>query len=114
MSDLELLFLVLALIYVWECACWVPFGSIAFSTWLGRRWRRAEPLLRNQKGGFAFAPMLPPLGTLLACHPLPVIISPEAVAAAPQTSNPGKKVAFSAIKKIGVEGKKVLINGDLF
>src|SRR5437763_1198071 len=68
MSDVELLFLVLALIYVWECSNWVPLGATAFSTWLGSRWHRASPALRNQKGGFVLAPFLPPLGGILIAN----------------------------------------------
>ena len=66
MSDLQLLFLVLALLYGWECACWVGRGSVAIRSWLGRRWRITHPgtLLGNQRGGFVFAHPLPPLGTL--------------------------------------------------
>src|SRR5437867_1159510 len=54
MSDLQLLFLVLALIYGWECACWLRFGSVAFRSWLGRRWGLVYPaaLIGNQNGGF--------------------------------------------------------------
>ena len=34
MSELDLLFLVLAVLYGWECSWWVPRGSVAFRTWL--------------------------------------------------------------------------------
>src|SRR5207249_2715145 len=81
MSDLELLFLILALIYGWECACWLPRGSVAFRTWFGKRWRLVNPgmLLGNQNGGFVFAHPLPPLGTILAATQFPLSLSPEAV-----------------------------------
>src|SRR5258708_15286249 len=71
MNDLELLYLVLALVYVWECACWVPRGRVVFRTWLSRRWRLVQPgeLLGNQRGGFVFAAPLPPLGVILCAGP---------------------------------------------
>ena len=80
MSDLELLFLVLVVIYGWECACWVRRGSVALRTWFGRRWRLAHPgeLLGNQRGGFVFAPPLPPLGTVLTGNQYPLSLSAEA------------------------------------
>ena len=43
MSDLELLFLVIAILYAWECACWLQLGSVGFLTWFGTRWRIAHP-----------------------------------------------------------------------
>ena len=39
MTEVQLLFLVLAFIYACECVCWLPAGAVAFRTWLGRRWR---------------------------------------------------------------------------
>ena len=75
MSDLQVLFLVLVLLYGWECACWVPRGSVVFSTWWGRRWRMIHPatLLGNARGGFVFACPLPPLGTVLTGSHIPLV-----------------------------------------
>jgi hypothetical protein len=117
MSDVELLFLVLALIYAWECAGWVPLGSEAFRNWFGSRWRHAEPVIRNQKGGFVFAPFLPPLGTLLNCHPWPLGFSPAGILALrPGTRNSTQPAVlrFEEIKKVHVEGKKVIVNNRVF
>src|ERR1043166_864801 len=83
MTDLELLFLVLAVIYLWECACWVNRGSVAFLTWFGRRWRLVHPagLAGNQKAGFVFPDPLPPLGSLVVANQFPFSLSAEAVLA---------------------------------
>jgi len=123
MSDLELLFLVLVLIYGLECAGWVRRGSVVFLSWLGRQWRVAHPgaLLGNQRGGFIFAPPLPPLGTLLAGHQFPLSFSPETVLAYVATSvNPGwrpvqteKLFRFADIRGIEVSGKRVRVNGEV-
>ena len=66
MSDVQLLFLVLAVLYAWECACWVTRGTVVFRSWLGRAWHSSPPstLLGNQRGGFTFAHPLPPLGAV--------------------------------------------------
>lgn len=124
MSDLQLLFLVLAVLYGWECACWVRRGTVAFATWLGRNWRAAHPgtLLGNQRGGFIFAHPLPPLGAFLTANQFPLSLSPEAALAyiAPNV-NPGWRPAqtghflpFDAIREVRVRGKKVIVNGDVW
>jgi hypothetical protein len=122
-SEWELLFLVLLLLYGWECSGWVRRGSVAFSTWLGRRWRVVHPgaLLGNQQGGLIFAHPLPPLGALLTGTQFPLSLSPEAVLAFVATSvNPGWRpqqsgnlFRFEEIQTIAVKGKKVLVNGTV-
>src|SRR5262245_3040778 len=92
MSELELLFLVLALIYAWECSCWLRRGSVAMLTWLGRRWRAVHPgsLVGNQDGSFILAAPLPPLGYVVSGNQFPLSLSPDAALAyvAPNI-NPG-------------------------
>jgi hypothetical protein len=118
-SDLELLFLVLLCLYGWECACWLRPGSIAFITWLGRRWRplSGSPV-GNQHGSFILAPPLPPLGNILAANSLPLFFSSEGVALGGFTSVTGKFPArtcrFDDIKTVETKGRKLLVNGELF
>lgn len=123
MSDLELLFLVLALVYGWECGWWVKRGSVVFRTWLGRRWRPVHPatLLGNQQAGVIFAYPLPPLGTMLAGHSLPISLSPEAVLAyiAPginaggRPAQTGKLFRLDEIRSVEGKGKQVRVDGQL-
>lgn len=123
MTELQLLLIVFALIYLWECVCWINRGSVGFLTWLGRRWRIADPasLVGNQSGGFIFGRPLPPLGTVLIGNQYPLSVSPDAVLAYVATCvNPGarptqtaKLFKFDEIKKVEVVGKKVHINGEL-
>lgn len=124
MTDLELLFLVLAVLYLWECAWWVRRGAVGFQTWLGKRWRIGHPstLLGNPGGGFMLANPLPPLGTLLLGYQLPVSISSKGVLAFVASSvNPGWRppqtgnwFPWDKIQAVRVSGKKVLINGQQF
>ena len=124
MSDLQWLFLVLAALYGWECACWIRRGTVAFTTWLGRDWHEAHPgtLFGNQRGGFVFAHPLPPLGTFLAANQFPLSLSPEAALAYVATNlNPGWRPAqtgrflpFDAIREARARGKKVTVNGELW
>ena len=112
MSDLELLFLVLVVVYGWECACWVGRDSTAFRTWLGRQWRMAQPgaLLGNQRGGFIFAPPLPPLGTLLVAQQFPLSFSPQGVICGGEI---GKFLRFDEIRSVETSGRRVRVNGQL-
>lgn len=123
MSELQLLFLILAVIYTWECACWVGRGSVAFLTVFGRRWRPAHPgaLLGNARGGLVFTWPLPPLGTLLTGNQFPLSLSSEAVLAFVSPSvNPGGRpaqtgnfVRFDEIKTVSTNGKKVVVNSKV-
>src|ERR1700686_1257965 len=81
MSDLEVLFLVLGVVYLWECFYWFRRGTVAFITGWGHRWRVMNPaaLMGNQSGGIVAVNPLPPLGTLLAGSQSPLSISPEGV-----------------------------------
>lgn len=124
MSDVQLLFLVLAALYVWECACWLRRGSIGFVTWLGRDWRAVHPgaLAGNPNGGFILAAPLPPLGTLLIANQPPLSLSPDGVLAFVATNvSPGWRPAQSGcfvrwenLGTVRVRGKKLLVNGELF
>lgn len=124
MSDLQLLFLVLAALYAWECACWLRRGSVAFTTWLGRFWRARHPgtLLGNQNNGFVFAAPLPPLGTLLTVNQFPLSLSPETALAFVSTNvNPGfrpaqggRTVPLDAVREVRAEGKKLVVNGEVW
>src|SRR6267142_2978111 len=123
MTELQLLFLIFTLIYLWECVCWINRGSVGFLTWFGRRWRVAHPasLIGNQSGGFVWTHPLPPLGPILVGNQYPLSISPDAVLAyvAP-SANPGSRPTQSAklfkfddVRKIEALGKKVCINGEV-
>ena len=124
MSDVQLLFLVLAALYVGECACWLRRGSVGFVTWFGGRWRAVHPdaLAGNPRGGFILVPPLPPLGTLLIANQLPLSLSPDGVLAFVTTNvSPGERPPQSGgfrrwenLGDVRVRGKKLLINRQLF
>src|SRR3972149_10978408 len=116
MSDVQLLFLVLALLYAWECLCWLRPGSVALTTWSGRTWRVQHPgtIVGNDKGGFIVAPPLPPLGTVLTANQIPFSCSPEALLASVSTNvNPVPRAAqnwrvvrFDEIREARAVGNK--------
>jgi len=121
MNDVQLLFIVLALIYGYECACWVGRESSVFRTWLGSRWQIVHPgsLVSNQSGGFILAPPLPPFGTLLMTTEGSLLLSPKAVglgqvfdSGAPPAVT-GRCFLWDKINTIEVRGKKVFLNHEL-
>jgi hypothetical protein len=120
MNDIELLFLVLAVVYAIECAAWMKPGSVAFRSWLGKRFQIVQPstVLANARGGIVFAHPLPPLGFLLAGHPMLLCFSPAAaLACVPSFSawpaQTGRLVRFEELKTAVASGRKVIVNGEL-
>ena len=124
MTDLQLLFLVLAALYLWECGCWVSRGSVAYRTRFGGQFHSVHPsrLLGNQRGGFVFAHPLPPLGTLFLTHQWPLSLSEQSVLAFVSPSmNPGSRppqsgkfCTFAEIQTVKAQSKNLFINGKPF
>jgi hypothetical protein len=124
MTDLELLFLVFGIIYLWECARWLRPGTVVFQTWLGRRWRLSFPgsLLGNPKGGLVLAHPLPPLGVFLTGNQFPLSLSPNAiltfVAASPHPAGRPAQTAtlirWENLGQLEVRGSKILVDGQVF
>ncbi|MSU59315.1 MAG: hypothetical protein EXS35_14290 [Pedosphaera sp.] len=124
MSDVQLLFVVLAVLYGWECACWLRRGSVAFSSWFGRGWQLFHPgaLIGNQRGGFIFAAPLPPLGWFVTANQFPLSLSSDGVLAFVATNvNPagraaqsGRFIAWNDVRQVRARGRKVLVNGEVF
>jgi len=122
MSDVQFLFAILGVLYVWECACWLRRGGVAFSTWTGRGWRYQHPamMLGNQNAGFVLAAPVPPLGTIFTAHQLPCSLGPEGVLLfVSPNMNPGWRPAQSArffrwdqLAALRVQGKKLLLNRE--
>lgn len=123
MSELQLLFVVLGALYVWECVSWLPRDSVAFSTATGNRWRTQNPasLLGNRRGGFVWASPFPPLGEIFCPQQLPFSLGPEGVLFFVSASvNPGWRSAQSGlflnweqISLLSLQGKKILLNQKL-
>lgn len=122
MSDVQVLFAVLAALYLWECACWLRRGGVAVATWLGRGWRLLHPgtLVGNQRGGFVLAAPVPPLGFFLTAHQLPFTLSPAGVLFFVATNvNPGWRAAhggrfvkFDDLREVRAERRRLIINGE--
>ena len=124
MGELESLLLVLALIYLSECLVWVPRGALAFASWRGSRFglRPAGTWMGNQRGGLLLSNPLPPLGTVFIVPDLPLSLTPAAVFAyssvcldpAGRPLQTARHLSFKEIRNIAADGRKLLVNGELF
>lgn len=124
MGELESLLLILALIYLSECLVWVRRGALAFQTWWGRDFSVLHPgsLFSNQRGGLVLANPLPPLGAVFFCQLFPLSVSPEGVFAysaaclnaAERPFQTGAYIRLDDIREIAVDGRKLLVNGEIF
>ncbi len=125
MTDGQLLFLVMALIYVFECFVWLPKGAFVCLRGAGsrRRLRTAPSNFSSRKGGWILASPFPPLGTVFVTRPSPVALSQDGIAAFMiESPNPGFRpesvvgpvFRWEEIERITRDGKKIYINGEFF
>lgn len=124
MGDLESLLVVLAVIYVTECAGWVPRGAVAFRRSWSRQWQLKHPLgiLANQRGAIVLANPLPPLGPLIVCGQFPLSLSDQGICSFTAANlNPGwpapqlaRFIPFADITSVAIRQKTILINGQSF
>jgi hypothetical protein len=123
MTDAEFLLLLVAGVYLSECARWVRPEMIVFWTPLGTRWRAAWSgrLIGNQQGGLKFCNPLPPLGQIFVCRAWPISLSPEGVLgyvaqAVGQRERPpqsGLYFRWDEVRSAKVDGRSLLVNGRL-
>ncbi len=127
MGDLESLLLVLITLYLAECLVWLRRGAVGFfNVWGLRRtrWRLRHPgsTLANQHGAVTFANPLPPFGTVFFGQQPSLSLSAEAAFAHTAAClNPtwrpvptARLVRFDEMKSITRDGRKVLVNEELF
>jgi hypothetical protein len=127
MGELESLLLVLVVLYLAECLVWLRRGTVSFFNWWGlarTRWRVRHPgsTLANQHGAVSFTNPLPPLGTVFFGQQTSLSISPDAALAYTaaclnpswRASQSARFVRFEEMKTITRDGRKVLVNDQLF
>lgn len=124
MSDKESLLLALVVLHLLEGVLWLSHGTLLFRKDIRGRFGWALPgaAVGNRRGGFTFVSPLPPFTGVFAAKPLPLAISVEGVAAFQTEVLPGtmtlqrseKSLAWSALKDIQVDERKLLLNGELF
>ncbi|MEW6302903.1 MAG: hypothetical protein AB1705_05500 [Verrucomicrobiota bacterium] len=123
MTELQGIFLVLAVLYGWECLCWLRRGNLALRSWRGTKWKLLHPgsLAGNHSGGVVWGHPVPPLGTLLCAGQSPLSISAAGAFAYVATNlhpawRPAQSecfIRFEAIKEVAAAQSKLLVNGAL-
>jgi hypothetical protein len=113
-SDLAELYLVLVLIYAFECAAFVPRRALALVRRSGR-WR-VRPTFAPSAGwlrGFVFGEPWPPLSPALVTEPLPLVVGPDGLYALGDQHFVQEHVPWRKVERVAVEGTRLLINGKV-
>lgn len=119
MTDFGFLLVVVLLLYLLECAVWVPAGSVAFRLPSSSK-RKIRMLTRPRAGagsGIAFSSPFSVGGGVVICSPLPIALSPQGVASDPRLATRlGRHdfIAFEDMHRIERTQRKLLINGSTF
>jgi hypothetical protein len=120
MTDGQLLYLVLCLIYLSDCFLWLRKGSVVFTRQQGS-WRAMVPpsLFSNSSGGLLFLNPIPPMRPHYVCDLLPVTFSSEGLCAgnvqnlssAAPDHLAATSVPFSAVESVHLSANEVKVNG---
>lgn len=125
MTSAELILVILACIYAAESGFWVRPGSLLFVSRLGIGFRLRllyfAALLRNDHGGLMFGNLLP-LGHSILAPAFPLSLSLEGAASVDcQTNTPDGRAdeadrfhRWEDMKAVVAEGRKILVDGELF
>ncbi len=114
MSEPLHLLILLAALYVYECAQWAPLGAAGFRAWWPRRWRQVSPWRagpgwrRGALLGLPWPPLLPPL----VCEPLPLQLGPRGLS----IKRSGGELCFITWEQVGevaVRERELLLGGEL-
>jgi hypothetical protein len=108
-SELGQLFVLLALIYAFECAAFVPRRALGIARRFGR-WgvRPAFAASAAWRRGFVFGEPWPPLSPALVTEPLPLIVGPDGLRAGPDAD----VVPWEKVERVSADGTKLIVNGD--
>lgn len=124
MSDGQTLFLILCLLYLFDCLVWIGNRTVLFVSPWCRGWhtRYGNRLVANDTGSAGILNPFPPLGSVFAGHWSPISISPAGVSdlnlrAANNTALPvqtGKVLSFEQISRVEQDEKWILLNDTRF
>lgn len=124
MSDGQVLFLILCLIYATDCFAWLNSHSVAFCAWWGRDWKAktAHPYWGPSAGGPLLLNPIPPLGRVICAQVVPVSLSPDGIAAYNSQSfgaggrphQTGAVALFEQVHAVVSRGNELVINNEVF
>ena len=109
MSELAQLYVLLALIYAFECAAFVPRRALGIARRFGR-WgvRPAVAASAAWRRGFVFGEPWPPLSPALVTEPLPLVVGPDGLRVSPDAD----VVAWEKVERVSADGTKLIVNGE--
>ena len=114
MSDLAELYLVLVVIYAFECAAFVPRRALGLVRRFGRwRVRRTFAPSAGWLRGFVFGEPWPPLSPALVTEPLPLVVGPDGLYALAERDVDHAHVPWQKIERVAVEGTRLRVNGKV-
>jgi hypothetical protein len=107
-SDLAGLYVVLVLIYAFECAAFVPRRALGVSRWFGR-WGvlRAFAPSAAWRRGFVVGEPWPPLSSALVTEPLPLVVGPDGLNA----EELDDFVPWETVEEVSAQETRLVING---
>ena len=121
MTDLQLLLVLLAMLYLSECCLWVRRGSVVFRSLSlgGHSTIFPSRIAGNDGGGLVFLNPLPPFGSVFVCRSWTISITEEAIYSyVAQCLDPAGRprrleqlYRFEEIRGIWAKGRDVLVNG---
>jgi len=113
-SDLAELYLVLVVIYAFECAAFVPRRALGLVRRFGR-WR-VRPTFAPSAGwrrGFVFGEPWPPLSPALVTEPLPFVVGPDGLYALADGDLVDGHLRWEKVERVAAEGTRLLVNGKV-
>jgi hypothetical protein len=113
-SDLAELYLVLVVIYAFECAAFVPRRALGLVRRFGR-WR-VRPTFAPSAGwrrGLVFGEPWPPLSPALVTEPLPLVVGPDGLYALADGDLVDGHLPWEKVERVAAEGTRLLVNGKV-
>jgi len=110
-SSIDTLLIVLAIVYLVECAAWVPRDAVPFRRGLLGRYRHAPPSEwgGHDRNAFVFSGPLPPLPPLILCEEWPIAIGEDGVSRLPPAE--ARLFPYESLRELRVDGR-VLLAGE--
>jgi len=107
-SELAQLFVLLALIYAFECAAFVPRRALGIARRFGR-WgvRPALAASAAWRRGFVIGEVWPPLSPALVTETLPLVVGPDGLRADADSD----VIAWEKVDRVSADGTKLFVNG---
>lgn len=108
MSSIDGLLILLAIVYLVECAAWVPRGAVPFRQRIFGRYRHAPPSewSGHDRNAFVFSGPLPPLPPLILCEEWPIAIGSDGVSRLRPAE--ARLFPWESLRELRIDGRHLL------